>query len=349
MSTTFKQVKDNAIARILTNNALNNITNPKTVSLEVGSGARLPDTASGSFYVTIWDALTYADPYDDPQMELALVTVRSGDDLTMTRAAAVAHTGKPYIAILLTAQQVQDIHTAINAAETNIDTNATNISDLDSEVTSGWKAADQTWTYASATTITVPTDATTRYAPGDRIKLTQSSTVKYFVVVAVAATTLTITGGTDYTLANSAISANYYSKDASPVGFPDWFKFTPSYVASGGTPSTYTGTNVGKFRVIGRTCVVQFYSINSAGGTVGSGAVALNLTLPVNADTTTTAANTVMGGSGIYFNNASGANVSTFISGPTTMGMKKNSTGNLLADDQNNVTRQLMGEVTYQI
>jgi hypothetical protein len=86
----------------------------------------------------------------------------------------------------------------------------------------GWLDPKETWAYASATTITVPAGAASRYSVGDKIKLTQT-TVKYFYVTAVADTVLTVTGGTDYTVANAAISANYYSKMASPVGFPQWF------------------------------------------------------------------------------------------------------------------------------
>jgi hypothetical protein len=84
----------------------------------------------------------------------------------------------------------------------------------------GWIPADQSWAYASANTITVPSGATAIYSVGDKIKITQT-TVKYFYVTAVADTTLTVTGGTDYTVANDAITSPYYSKATSPVGFPN--------------------------------------------------------------------------------------------------------------------------------
>jgi hypothetical protein len=67
--------------------------------------------------------------------------------------------------------------------------------------------------------ITVPTDATAKYSVGMRVKLTQT-TVKYFIITAIAATSMTVWGGTDYTLANAAISANYYSPHKAPLGFP---------------------------------------------------------------------------------------------------------------------------------
>lgn len=91
----------------------------------------------------------------------------------------------------------------------------------------GWIEAGSTWTYASADaptfTFTISGDLTGKYSPGMRVKLTQT-TVKYFIITAVSYgapnTTVTIYGGTDYTLANAAISANYYSAAKAPFGFP---------------------------------------------------------------------------------------------------------------------------------
>jgi len=85
----------------------------------------------------------------------------------------------------------------------------------------GWINPNSTWTYASANTITVTSGAASIYAVGDKIKLTQT-TVKYFYITGVADTVLTITGGTDYTLLNAAISLNYYSH-GNAIGFPTSF------------------------------------------------------------------------------------------------------------------------------
>ena len=56
-----------------------------------------------------------------------------------------------------------------------------------------------------------------------RIKLTQT-TVKYFIITKVVYsspnTTITVYGGTDYTLANAAIIYPYYSSAKAPAGFP---------------------------------------------------------------------------------------------------------------------------------
>jgi hypothetical protein len=91
----------------------------------------------------------------------------------------------------------------------------------------GWLAAEETWTYASADaptfTFTVPGDKSTKYYPGMRIKLTQT-TVKYFIITKVVYsspnTTITVYGGTDYTLASATIIYPYYSSAKAPAGFP---------------------------------------------------------------------------------------------------------------------------------
>jgi len=84
----------------------------------------------------------------------------------------------------------------------------------------GWMNANETWTYASATTFTVSGDVTGKYQKGDKIKLT-NSTVKYFYIVSLSYsspnTIITVTGETD--LSNSAITSNYYSKIENPQGF----------------------------------------------------------------------------------------------------------------------------------
>lgn len=92
----------------------------------------------------------------------------------------------------------------------------------------GWVSASETWTYVSADdptfTFTVNADVTTKYSPGMRVKLTQT-TAKYFIITAVSSysggnTTITVYGGTDYDLANAAITSPYYSTQKAPVGFP---------------------------------------------------------------------------------------------------------------------------------
>ena len=91
----------------------------------------------------------------------------------------------------------------------------------------GWLSAEETWTYATADsptfTFTISGDKSAKYSPGMRIKLTQT-TVKYFIITKVVYsspnTTITVYGGTDYTLANAAIIYPYYSSAKVPAGFP---------------------------------------------------------------------------------------------------------------------------------
>lgn len=121
----------------------------------------------------------------------------------------------------------------------------------------GWEDANESWTYSSVSgttgVITVPSDATTKYQAGMRVKFTQT-TVKYAIITAVATTSLTVYTGTDYTLANAAISANYYSNVKGPFGFPlDWTKWTVEVTdtssRSQATPTATTWYNVGSISI----------------------------------------------------------------------------------------------------
>ena len=87
----------------------------------------------------------------------------------------------------------------------------------------GWKEVSETWAYASASTITVPLRLTTKYRKGDRIKIVQDGSVKYFALSGSATGVLTILVNTDYVLANAAITHVWYSHELNPVGFPDCF------------------------------------------------------------------------------------------------------------------------------
>lgn len=119
----------------------------------------------------------------------------------------------------------------------------------------GWVTDTNSYTFASTSSFTVgAVDLTAVYSPGTRIKLTQT-TVKYFVVASssfgAGTTTVTITGGTDYTLANAAITNPFYSYVDTPQGYPGWFNYTPSTTGWSGTPTTAF-----QFTVSGRICTV---------------------------------------------------------------------------------------------
>ena len=97
------------------------------------------------------------------------------------------------------------------------------------ENVSGWVAEneDTTWTYVSADApsfvISINADATGYLMRGMRVRLTQT-TVKYAIITAVGsytagATEITVYGGTDYTIADAAISSQAYSSYKAPFGF----------------------------------------------------------------------------------------------------------------------------------
>ena len=121
----------------------------------------------------------------------------------------------------------------------------------------GWIPVSGSWAYASADaptfTITVPSGAASLYSPGMRIRLTQT-TVKYFIVTAVADTVLTVYGGTDYTLVNAAISAISYSTQKAPLGFPlnptKWtVEVTDVTARSQATPTANVWYNLGSITI----------------------------------------------------------------------------------------------------
>jgi len=143
--------------------------------------------------------------------------------------------------------------------------------------TDGWTAAGETWTYASATTITVPSGAAAKYVKGDKIKLTQT-TVKYFYVIGVADTVLTVTGGSDYTVANAPITNNYYSHASSPIGFPSVLNWTPTLT---GGNTDLSGFDTAIFSIEGKRLKLTFYAANK---TLSGSAGAIQVTLPVSID-----------------------------------------------------------------
>lgn len=116
-----------------------------------------------------------------------------------------------------------------------------------------YEAAD-----APTFTFSIASDVTGIFSPGMRIRLVQTTT-KYFIVTAVGAysggkTIITVYGGTDYTLANAAISSPYMSLYKAPFGFPlDPAKWTV-LVEDGSTrqqnnPGANTWYNLGSFSI----------------------------------------------------------------------------------------------------
>lgn len=150
---------------------------------------------------------------------------------------------------------------------------------IDTSIIDGWTPVDATWTYASASTITVPSGAASIYQKGDRIKWTQT-TVKYGVIVAVADTLLTIAVNTDYTVANAAITLNYYSHQANPLGYPNQFSYSPTQTWTNAPTSQTVNA---KYEIIG--CRV-FGRVSISGTANGSNSgTDVAHTLPVTPET----------------------------------------------------------------
>ena len=120
----------------------------------------------------------------------------------------------------------------------------------------GWTLATDSWTYASATTITVDSGAAAIYSIGDKFKLTANSVVLQGYIITIADTLLTVVGDA---LTNHVFSATYYSKAATPLGFPHWFAYTPTGISA--TNVTLTG----RFCLINRSCQVQFLATFTGG------------------------------------------------------------------------------------
>jgi hypothetical protein len=141
----------------------------------------------------------------------------------------------------------------------------------------GWIPVADTWTYASATTINVPTNATLTYQKGWGIRWKQGGAYKYAYLTTVAATLLTIAAGSDYSVANAAITdVAYCPNPTAALGFPDWFNFTIGYTGFSSNPTTL----VSKFKITGQS--IRIFYVQNALGT--SNANTFTLTgLPVAA------------------------------------------------------------------
>ena len=145
--------------------------------------------------------------------------------------------------------------------------------------TDGWTDdTATTWTYVSATSFKVSgSDVTARFPVGARLRLKQGGAFKYFVVVSAAFstdTTVTITGGDDYSLANAAITDNYYSYQGNPQGYPGWFNYTATLTGFTGTPTQ----TANRFCVNGRACLFNILNISGT-----SNATTFTVSLPIAA------------------------------------------------------------------
>lgn len=142
-------------------------------------------------------------------------------------------------------------------------------------VDNGWLNPNESWSYASPTTINVPSGAASRYQKGMPFKVTANSVELQGYIVGIADTLLTVVGDalTDHTFTN-----NYYAQSGTvPIGFKESFSWTP--VVRGSTTEgtgTYT-TQQGRFSIHGRECTFEAYLVWSAHTGTGN----LRTTIPL--------------------------------------------------------------------
>lgn len=134
----------------------------------------------------------------------------------------------------------------------------------------GWISAYETWTYVSVDDPTgifkVNANVTTKYSAGMRIKMTNATNVIYGIITVVGAytggyTSITFLHQIDPTdslalvlMANSAITANYYSVQKAPFGFPlsplSWTIIkTDSTLRTQTSPTSGTWYNLGSVNI----------------------------------------------------------------------------------------------------
>jgi hypothetical protein len=141
----------------------------------------------------------------------------------------------------------------------------------------GWVTQSGDWTVLSSTTISVPTADADLMSFGTRVWIDQT-TDKYFYVKGKSGTTITLTGGSEYSLAVSSITAGYFSNEATPAGMPPGFDFTPTY----GNLTVGAGANTGRFSINGGYVDGYTRWVYGVGSSVGSNPY---LNLPTNAST----------------------------------------------------------------
>jgi hypothetical protein len=108
---------------------------------------------------------------------------------------------------------------------------------------------------------------------GTKIKFQQSGQKYFYVLSAVESggnTTLTVTGGSDYTVANAEITEFYYSHGLA-YGFPEWFNYSATWTAATTNPAFGNATRASRFSLNGRMCITEIMFTFGSTTTYGSG------------------------------------------------------------------------------
>ena len=145
----------------------------------------------------------------------------------------------------------------------------------------GWINPFETWVYSAATTIAISGDKTSKYTVGDKIRLVDGGSPEYFYIVSLSYsapnTYINLSPNSDYSLSGGAITANYYSKEATPAGFPHWLNYAPTLDGFSANPTN----TVYRFMLVGRKVTVCVRQLTA--GT--SDATDFTITAPMTAAT----------------------------------------------------------------
>lgn len=257
-----------------------------TILRAAGNGIRqeldAPLTDSG-LSVTMDDGTPFSSSgglieidYDDiTKRERVYYLSKAGDVLTIADdgrglfgTTAVAHDAGALVRVFFVDEHINNL---VDLAETTEDY----VTILNSSADTGWNPVSDGWSYASPTTITVPSGAASLYTIGEKVRLTQT-TVKYFYIVGISDTVLTITGGSDYTLANAGISSISTAK-GNAIGFPDKFNRVPTWTGSTTNPVYNNATLEAIFSMRGRVVSEEIAIIMGTTTTYGSGSYFFDL------------------------------------------------------------------------
>ena len=150
----------------------------------------------------------------------------------------------------------------------------------------GWTEDLNTWTYASASTFTVPGDLTAIFTKGLRLRWKQGGAYKYGAVESSAYgapnTTVTIIVNTDYTVANAAITENAISNLDNPRAWPGWFNYTAVVTGFSVDPTSMSS----RYSINGNRCTVIHWE--GASGTSNATTFTVSAPTPASASALST-------------------------------------------------------------
>lgn len=241
------------------------ISDTQTTSIVIQSVTGIDDTSKPGIAL-----INYADPLDTDVAEWITYTSINSTTKTfqgVTRGAegfsAKTHDNAVTVAFPHSKSHINNINDKLTGNDTGVILDTPTINNNILGTFNGWIGADETWTYSawddtngvSTATITVPSDATTKYSAGMRVMFDQTTDgTKYGIITAVASTSLTVFMNTDYDFDNETISNPFYSPFKAPFGFdldPDKYmvELTDSTQRSQSSPSAGTWYNLGSLSI----------------------------------------------------------------------------------------------------